>query len=383
MASLLVFLVPLAWLSADVQGAEPPAAGENTPAPATGGANDENMPPTTEGESEDDPYKAFMAKKNDVNWFITSNLWLLLAAALVFIMHLGFSTLESGLTRSKNTVNVLFKNVFIVCAGIILYALVGFNMMYPGDVGTDWDGYFKWGSWIGLDGTAETIKAKMTSEYSEGYTWWSDFIFQAMFAITGATIVSGAVAERVKLPSFMIFVVFLVGIAYPISGSWKWGTGWLDAKGYYDFAGSSVVHSFGGFAALACVMLLGPRKGKYGSDGKPRAIPGHSMPLATIGVFMLFLGWYGFNGGSVLTADPQLVSIVFVTTTLAACAGGIGAIAAVGLEHEEVAEVLEPLRGSYRRCILKLHDHVSGRGDIQWKSPHPGPDAYHGGMVSR
>jgi Amt family ammonium transporter len=323
----LFLIVPLAGFSPgliaqDAAGGEDGAAKAETPVPAEGGEDGAK----TEAEAED-PYGDFMAKKNDVNWFITSNLWLLLAAALVFIMHLGFATLESGLTRSKNTVNVLFKNVFIVCAGIILYAAVGFNMMYPGEMGTDWNGYFQWGSWFGIEDGAGAIRANMTSAYNEGYTWWTDFIFQAMFAITGATIVSGAVAERVKLPSFMLFAVLLVGIAYPISGSWKWGTGFLDAKGYYDFAGSSIVHAFGGFAALACVILLGARKGKYDKDGKAKAIPGHSMPLATIGVFLLFLGWYGFNGGSVLSANPQLVSIVFVTTTLAACAGGLGAIA--------------------------------------------------------
>ncbi|MDP6035416.1 MAG: hypothetical protein QGG55_05175, partial [Verrucomicrobiota bacterium] len=271
----LLLIVPLAGFTPGLSAAEKEAAAPSK-APekaAPEKAAPEKAAPAADKEgdkTEDKDYGDFMGGKNDVNWFITSNLWLLLAAALVFIMHLGFSTLESGLTRSKNTVNVLFKNVFIVCAGIILYAMVGFNMMYPGDyadavkAGTDpaWNGYFQWGSWFGIEEGAAAIKANMTAEYNEGYTWWTDFIFQAMFAITGATIVSGAVAERVKLGSFMVFVVLLVGIAYPISGSWKWGTGFLDAKGYYDFAGSSIVHSFGGFAALACVILLGARKGK-------------------------------------------------------------------------------------------------------------------------
>ena len=340
----LLLIVPLAGFTPGLSAAEKEAAAPSKApekaAPekaAPEKAAPEKAAPAADKEgdkTEDKDYGDFMGGKNDVNWFITSNLWLLLAAALVFIMHLGFSTLESGLTRSKNTVNVLFKNVFIVCAGIILYAMVGFNMMYPGDyadavkAGTDpaWNGYFQWGSWFGIEEGAAAIKANMTAEYNEGYTWWTDFIFQAMFAITGATIVSGAVAERVKLGSFMVFVVLLVGIAYPISGSWKWGTGFLEAKGYYDFAGSSIVHSFGGFAALACVILLGARKGKYDSEGRAKPIPGHSMPLATIGVFMLFLGWFGFNGGSVLSADPQAVSFVFVTTALAACGGGLGAI---------------------------------------------------------
>ncbi len=255
--------------------------------------------------------------------FAVNNLWICISAALVFIMHLGFTTLESGLTQKKNAVNIIFKNVWIVCTGVLLYAAWGFNAMYPGDVGPDtWNGFFAPGSWFGqsLDDASKT-----TAEYSAGYTWWGDFIFQAMFAATGATIVSGAVAERIKLPSFMLFSIFLVGFAYPISGSWKWGTGWLDAMGFYDFAGSSVVHAFGGFAALACVILLGPRRGKY-TPGGIRPIVGHNMPLAAIGVFMLWFGWYGFNGGSVLSADPKAVSYVFATTTLAACAGAVASI---------------------------------------------------------
>ena len=253
--------------------------------------------------------------------FVVDNLWILIAAALVFIMHLGLSTLETGLTRQKNTVNVLFKNVFIICIGILSYAVWGFNAMYPGDMGVDWNGYFALGSPIGFSGDIDNL----TSNYAD-YTYWSDFIFQAMFAATAATIVSGAVAERVKLGSFMIFATLLVTVSYPLTGAWKWGTGWLDANGFYDFAGSTLVHAVGGFAALACVMLLGPRKGKYQSSGQMRPIPGHSLPLATIGVFLLWLGWFGFNGGSVLSADPGLVSLVFVTTSIAAAAGGLAAM---------------------------------------------------------
>ena len=253
--------------------------------------------------------------------FTVNNLWICISAALVFIMHLGFASLESGLTQKKNTVNILFKNVWIISTGVLLYALWGFNAMYPGDIDSQ---FFAMGSWFGqsLDDVSMT-----TDAYNAGYTWWGDFVFQAMFAATGATIVSGAVAERIKLPAFMIFSVLLVGLAYPISGYWKWGTGWLDDRGFYDFAGSSVVHGFGGFAALAAVLVLGPRKGKFTSHGiKP--IPGHSLPLATIGVFLLWMGWFGFNGGSVLSADPKGVSFVFVTTTLGACAGAVAAIVA-------------------------------------------------------
>ena len=252
--------------------------------------------------------------------FAVNNLWICISAALVFIMHLGFTTLESGLTQKKNAVNIIFKNVWIVCTGVLLYAAWGFNAMYPGD----FNGFFAAGSWFGqsLDDATMT-----TAEYNVGYTWWGDFIFQAMFAATGATIVSGAVAERVKLPTFMLFSMLLVGFAYPVTGSWKWGGGWLDQMGFYDFAGSSVVHAFGGFAALACVILLGPRRGKYTPQGI-RPIVGHSMPLAAIGVFLLWLGWFGFNGGSALSADPKAVSYVFTTTTLAAAAGAVASILA-------------------------------------------------------
>lgn len=272
----------------------------------------------------EEAYAAFMETPGAA-FFTISNLWLLISAALVFIMHLGFACVESGLGQSKNTVNILFKNVFIISMGVVSYALWGFNAMYPGfEEGSL--GVFAMGSWFDV----EASMAYMSAEYNN-YTWYTDFIFQAMFAATAATIVSGAVAERVKLSSFMIFATLLVTFAYPITGSWEWGGGWLNTafpeKEFVDFAGSSLVHAFGGFAALGCVIVLGPRAGKY-ADGKIRPILGHSMPLATIGVFLLFLGWFGFNGGSVLSADPYLVSKVFVTTSLAAAMGGIGSILA-------------------------------------------------------
>ena len=254
--------------------------------------------------------------------FLVNNLWLLISAFLVFTMHLGFSTLESGLTQAKNTVNILFKNVFIIAAGLLTYYFFGFNTHYPGD----FNGFFSWGGMAGVDEGA--VIANQTELYA-GYTWWTDFIFQAMFAATAATIVSGAVAERIKLTSFMIYAVLLVGVLYPIVGSWHWGGGFLGdflGAGFYDFAGSTVVHAFGGFAALACVIILGPRAGKYSKDGGIKPILGSNMPLATIGVFLLWLGWFGFNGGSVLNADANLVSFVFVTTALAAAGGAFGAI---------------------------------------------------------
>ena len=263
--------------------------------------------------------EAFQALPLAYPKFMIDNLWILISAALVFIMHLGFATLETGLTRQKNTVNILFKNVFILSAGILTYALCGFNIMYPGD---DWiiTNILALKGVIGFDNDV----ANLTNQYAD-YTYWSDFIFQAMFAATAATIVSGAVAERVKLSGFMLYAVILVALGYTVAGSWKWGGGWLDDMGFYDFAGSSVVHAFGGFSALAAVFVLGPRKGKY-INGQIRPILGHSMPLAAIGVFLLWLGWFGFNGGSVLSADPSAVSLVFVTTTLAAAAGCMASI---------------------------------------------------------
>jgi Amt family ammonium transporter len=248
---------------------------------------------------------------------------MLVATVLVFIMHLGFSALEAGFVRTKNTVNILFKNAMIIAIGLLTYAFIGFNLMYPGDAAII-DGVLGFAG-FGIEapeGAAGGIA------YADGaYTYWTDFIFQGMFAATCATIVSGAVAERMKLGAFLLFATVFVAIAYPITGMWKWGGGWLDALGFYDFAGSTIVHAAGGFAALAAAMLLGPRLGKYSEAGiKP--IPGHSMPLAAIGVFLLWFGWFGFNGGSVLSADPVPVSLVFVTTSLAAAAGAIGAFGA-------------------------------------------------------
>jgi Amt family ammonium transporter len=248
-----------------------------------------------------------------------NNLWMMVCTGLVFFMHLGFSLLEIGLTRQKNTINILFKNIFIICMGLLVYYIGGFNLMYPG---------FEEGSMGVLKFAGFGIDAPingMTAAYaSGGYTWWTDFLFQGMFAATAATIVSGAVAERIKLSSFMIFSIIYVGLVYPIVGSWKWGGGFLDNLGFYDFAGSTLVHSVGGWAALIAVWLLGARIGKF-KNGKSIPILGHNIPFATAGVLILWLGWFGFNGGSVLSANPELTSLTLVTTCLAAAAGGIGA----------------------------------------------------------
>lgn len=247
-----------------------------------------------------------------------NNVWMMVCTALVFFMHLGFSFLEIGLTRQKNTINILFKNFFVITVGLLLYALGGFNLMYPG---------FEEGSMGILKFAGFGITAPeggMEFGYADGgYTWWTDFLFQGMFAATAATIVSGAVAERIKLSSFMLFAIIYVGLVYPIVGSWKWGGGFLDQWGFYDFAGSTLVHSVGGWAALIVIYFLGARIGKFDSDGKPQALLGHNIPLASAGVLILWLGWFGFNGGSVLSADPTLTSLTLVTTCLAAAAGGV------------------------------------------------------------
>jgi Amt family ammonium transporter len=249
-----------------------------------------------------------------------NNVWMMICTALVFFMHLGFSFLEIGLTRQKNTINILFKNFFVITVGLLLYCIGGFNLMYPGFEDGDM-GILKF---AGLGIAAP--EGGMGFGYADGgYTWWTDFLFQGMFAATAATIVSGAVAERIKLSGFMLFSILYVGLVYPIVGSWKWGGGFLDALGFYDFAGSTLVHSVGGWGALITIYLLGARIGKFDKDGKPKALPGHNLPIASAGVFILWLGWFGFNGGSVLSADPELTSLTLVTTCLAAAAGGVAA----------------------------------------------------------
>lgn len=278
------------------------------------------------------------------NYLTANNIWMMLSTALVFIMHLGFATVETGFCQSKNTVNVLFKNTLTPIIGLLLYWLCGFNLMYPGfEAGVS--------NFLGFAGFGISLPEGYDafSYVGGGYTYWTDFLFQGMFAATCATIVSGAVAERVKIEAYLPFTVIFVGIVYPILGSWHWGYGWLNpalpegfdsweafaAAGnalpwivattgntFYDFAGSTLVHSVGGWGALAGIWVIGARIGKY-KDGKVNDFPGASVPLAVIGVFLLWLGWFGFNGGSVLSADPELVSYVLVTTSLAACTGGL------------------------------------------------------------
>ena len=259
---------------------------------------------------------------------------MMLCAALVFFMHLGFSFLEIGLTRQKNTINILFKNFFIITMGLITYCLIGFNLMYPGDFNIIGNGI------LGFAGPGLDAAVAADLAYNEGYTYWTDFLFQGMFAATAGTIISGAVAERIKINSFMLIILLYVTIVYPIVGSWQWGSGFLstltDEFGFYDFAGSTLVHSVGGWGALVIIYLLGARRGKFDSNGKPLAIPGSNIPLSAAGVLILWLGWFGFNGGSVLSADPANTSLVLVTTCLAAAAGGLGAALFSGLLYRNL-----------------------------------------------
>lgn len=326
LAAAACFAVPLMPTTGYGQEETAPAPTEEVAEPAPA---EEAAPAPAEETAEEVPayatYDDFKAGPEYAG-FLANNLWIMIAAALVFLMHLGFATVESGLCQKKNTVNILFKNVFIVCVGALGYMFYGFNGMYPGwEMGVSKD-FFALGKPIANSFDETGLVANMTTAYATGpMTYWTDFLFQAMFAATAATIVSGAVAERVKLSSFMIYTTILVTFFYPITGSWKWGYGFLNTMGFHDFAGSTLVHAFGGFAALAAVIVLGPRLGKYTKDGVKPILP-HNLPLATIGVFLLFLGWFGFNGGSVLSADPQAVSRVFVTTAMAGFTGGIGAM---------------------------------------------------------
>mgnify|MGYP005749142773 FL=1 len=241
--------------------------------------------------------------------------WIMVAALLVFFMHAGFAMVESGFTRSKNTLNILMKNFLTISTAAILYLIVGYAFMFGtssyGIIGTD--GFF-------LKGHESEI----------GF-----FVFQAMFAATCATIISGAVAERIKLSSYMLITVLMTALIYPVVGHWIWGDGWLAALGFTDFAGSTVVHLTGALGALVAVKFLGARIGKY-SNGKVNVIPGHSIPLGALGVFILWFGWFGFNGGSTLAADPTLIPQVITTTLLSASSGVIAAALYSHLKYKRI-----------------------------------------------
>ena len=249
-------------------------------------------------------------------------IWLILSASLVFFMQAGFAMVETGLTRAKNASNILMKNLMDFSAGAVIFWAFGWGLMY----GAPSLGGLFGGNGFFLSYTAETLEAYGVGDMSAIFRDW---MFQVVFAATAATIVSGAMAERTKFSAYLVYSVFISGLIYPISGHWIWGGGWLSEMGFHDFAGSTVVHSVGAWSALAGAMVLGPRLGKYvkASDKVTvKAIPGHNMPLAALGVFILWFGWYGFNAGSTLSGTDLSIASVATTTTLAAAAGAIAAM---------------------------------------------------------
>ncbi len=237
-------------------------------------------------------------------------IWILVSAFLVFFMNPGFALVESGFTRAKNTVNILMKNFIVFSISCLLYFILGYGLMFGNDLG-------------GFIGTSSFVSFFNDLSRLDHFTY---FFFQLVFAGTAGTIVSGAMAERTKFASFLIYSTFMAGLVYPIVGHWIWGGGWLYKLGFIDFAGSTVVHSVGGWTALTAVIMLGPRLGKYNPDGTSNAIPGHNIGFATLGVFILWFGWFGFNAGSTLSALNKSIPMIVVNTTLASAAGSISAM---------------------------------------------------------
>ncbi len=250
--------------------------------------------------------------------------YFLMSGALVMWMAAGFTMLESGLVRSRNTVEILTKNIALYSIACIMYLFIGYQIMYGGSASGVFPGFG-----FGLD-TENSVSDVLASGGDIYYSNTSDFFFQVVFVATAMSIVSGAVAERMKLWSFLVFAIVLTGIIYPVQGYWSWGEGWLDGLGYSDYAGSGIVHMAGAAAALAGVILLGARKGKYGPNGEVRALPGANLPLATLGTFILWLGWFGFNGGSELKVSDiesaNAVALVFTNTNMAAASGLVAAM---------------------------------------------------------
>lgn len=246
-------------------------------------------------------------------------IWVLLAAFLVFFMQAGFAMVETGFTRAKNAANIMMKNLMDFCVGSIAYWAVGFGIMFGADK-------------LGLFGTNGWFLSTANPSNPDGLWQFAFWMFQVVFAATAATIVSGAVAERTKFSAYLIYSFFISLIIYPVVGHWIWGGGWLSDLGFVDFAGSTVVHSVGGCASLVGASILGARLGKYDKDGKSNAIPGHNIPIAALGVFILWFGWFGFNPGSTLTGLNGSIAMIAVTTNLAAAAGAIAALAVVWIQ---------------------------------------------------
>ena len=266
--------------------------------------------------------------------YVFNTFLFLVCGFLVMFMAAGFAMLESGMVRSKNVATICLKNISLFAIAGLMYWLVGYNLMY----GIAEGGYI--GELFSVWSADDSAIGGEAPDFSGGYASGSDWYFQMVFCATTASIVSGTIAERMKLWPFLIFTLFLTGFIYPIVGSWEWGTGWLDAMGFSDFAGSTLVHSTGGWAALAGAVILGARAGKYGPNGEVNPIPGSNMPLATLGTFILWLGWFGFNGGSQLAlgsgADAAAISNIFINTNMAAAAGVVAAMVASNLLYGKI-----------------------------------------------
>ncbi len=256
------------------------------------------------------------ADTHTVEPLTSHTLLLVVATALVFFMQAGFACLETGFVRSKNAINVIMKNYSDMAFGILLYWAIGYAFMYGANAT----------GWIGTSGFFFE---------GQGGNSYIGFLYQAMFAATAATIVSGSVAERTKYGSYLIAAMLITGIIYPISGSWIWGGGWLSERGFIDFAGSTAVHSLGAWAALAAIQILGPRLGRFGRDGEVRDVPGHNLPLVALGAFILWFGWFGFNGGSIVDGEHD-IGLVLVNTFLSASAGVAGSLAFMKIQNQPV-----------------------------------------------
>jgi Amt family ammonium transporter len=275
--------------------------------------------------------------------FVFNTFSFLITGALVMWMAAGFAMLEAGLVRSKNTATICLKNIALYSLAGIMYYLLGYNLMYAdvsGYIGSFSFLYNPSDAELALLGAEEATDEMVAAVVDNGFSVASDWFFQMVFVATAASIVSGTVAERIKLWPFMIFVLILTAIIYPIQGSWTWGGGWLSEMGFSDFAGSTIVHSVGGWAALSGAIILGARKGKYGPNGQVNPMPGANLPLATLGTFILWLGWFGFNGGSQLALgsalDATAMAIVFTNTNLAAAGGVVAAMAMTQIMYKKV-----------------------------------------------
>jgi Amt family ammonium transporter len=317
MKRALLVLCSLLLLAAAVH----PALAQAPVAPGPGDKPAEAGKP----EARPDPMAELTTKMGDLK-VAADTMWVLVTAFLVFFMNLGFACVESGFCRAKNTVTIMAKNFIVFAVSSIAFLVLGFGLMFgDGNPFFGTQGLFFAAGADGSPATGEAYKGVYTALNWTGVPLWAKFFFQLVFAGTAATIVSGAVAERIRFGAFYLFSFAMVGVIYPVVGHWIWGGGWLSKIGMWDFAGSTVVHSVGGWAALVGAMMLGPRLGKYGKDGKVLPIPGHSIALGTVGVFVLWFGWFGFNPGSTMAADPGAIARIAVTTNTAAAGGAVAA----------------------------------------------------------